>query len=76
MTRSKFPLAAQVEREENLIHELEDQMAQMKEGCVRVSDKIYPGTKIVINSIMKNVQVEEQHCTLTVVDDQVQSNPY
>lgn len=76
MTRSKFPLAAQVEQEENLIHELEAQMAQMKEGCVRVSDKLYPGTKIVINSIMKNVQVEEQHCALTVVDDQVQSNPY
>ena len=48
----------------------------MKEGRVRVSDKIYPGTKIVINSVMKNVQVEEQHCTMTVVDDQVQVSPY
>ena len=76
MTRSQFPLAAQVERDEKLIRELEDQMAQMKEGRVRVSDKIYPGTKVVINSVMKNVQAEEQHCTLTVADDQVQVSPY
>ena len=76
LTRAQFPLAAQVEREEKLIRELEDQIAQMKEGRVRVSDKIYPGTKIVINSVMKNVQAEEQHCTMTVVDDQVQVSPY
>ena len=76
MTRSQFPLAAQVEQDEKLIRELEDQMAQMKEGRVRVADKIYPGTKIIINSVMKNIQAEEQHCTMTVVDDQVQVSPY
>lgn len=76
MTRSQFPLAAQVEQDEKLIRELEDQMAQMKEGRVRVADKVYPGTKVIINSVMKNVQAEEQHCTMTVVDDQVQVSPY
>ncbi len=76
MTRSQFPLAAQVEQDEKLIRELEDQMAQMKEGRVRVADKVYPGTKIIINSVMKNIQAEEQHCTMTVVDDQVQVSPY
>ena len=76
LTRAQFPLAAQVERDEKLIRELEDQIAQMKDGVLRASDKIYPGTKIVINSIMKNVQTEEQHCKMSVVDEQVQVSPY
>lgn len=76
MTRSQFPLAGQVERDEKLLRELEEQIAEMKDGYIRVADKMYPGTKLIINSVMKNIQTEEQHCTMAVVDEQIQAKPY
>ncbi|MCR5447612.1 MAG: FapA family protein [Schwartzia sp.] len=76
MTRSQFPLAGKIERDEKLIRELEEQIAQMRIGRIRVADKMYPGTRIIINSVMKNIQSEEQHCTLTVEDDEIKSGAY
>lgn len=76
MTRSQFPLAGKIERDEKLIRELEAEIAQMRVGRIRVADKMYPGTKIIINSIMKNIQTEEQHCTLSVEDDEIKAGPY
>ncbi|MBQ9364246.1 MAG: DUF342 domain-containing protein [Schwartzia sp.] len=76
MTRSQFPLAGQIERDEKLIKEMEDQIAEMREGRVKVDEKIYPGTKVIINSVMKNILSEEQHCTLSVEEDEVKSGPY
>ena len=76
MTRSQFPLAGKVERDEKLIRDLEEQIAHMQVGKIRVSDKIYPGARIIINSVIKNVQDELQHCTLSVIDDEVRTSPY
>ncbi len=76
LTRSQFPLAGQVERSERLIKELEEQIAQMKNGRIRVSDRIYPGQKLIVNSVVKQIQTEEQHCTFQVEDDEVKVGPY
>lgn len=76
LTRSQFPLAGQVERSERLIKELEEQIAQMKNGRIRVSDRVYPGQKLIVNSIVKHIQTEEQHCTFQVEDDEVKVGPY
>lgn len=76
LTRSQFPLAGQVERSERLIKELEEQIAQMKNGRICVSDRIYPGQKLIVNSIVKHIQTEEQHCTFQVEDDEVKAGPY
>jgi hypothetical protein len=76
LTRSQFPLAGQVERSERLIHELEEQLAQMRNGRIRVSDKIYPGQKLVVNSVVKHLQTEEQHCTFQLEEDEVRVGPY
>ena len=76
MTRSQFPLAGKIERDEKLIHELEKEIAQMRVGRIRVADKMYPGTKMIINSIVKNIQTEEQHCTLSVDNDEIKASPY
>ena len=76
LTRSQFPLAGQVERSERLIRELEEQIAQMKNGRICVSDRIYPGQKLIINSVVKHIQSEEQHCTFQVEDDEVRVGPY
>lgn len=76
LTRSQFPLAGQVERSERLIHELEEQLAQMRNGRIRVDDKMYPGQKLVVNSVVKHVQTEEQHCTFQLEEDEVRVGPY
>ena len=76
LTRSQFPLAGQVERSERLIRELEEQLAQMRNGKICVADRIYPGQKLIINSIMKHVQAEEQRCTFQVEGDEVRVGPY
>jgi len=76
MTRSQFPLAGKVERGEKQIRELEERIAHMQVGKVRVSDRIYPGSRIIINSVIKNVTEELQHCTLSVVEDEVRIGPY
>ena len=41
----------------------------MRNGRVRVLDTMYPGVRLSINSIIKNVQVKETHCTQYVKDD-------
>ena len=76
MTRSQFPLAGLVERDEKLIQQMESEMEAMKNGRVRVSDVMYPGVKLTINSVMKNVQAEEKHCTLYVEEDFVKTGAY
>ena len=76
MTRSQFPLAGQIERDEKQIKEMEEQIAKMSEGRIKIDDKIYPGTKVIVNSVMKNILTEEQHCTLSVKDDDVTVGPY
>lgn len=76
LTRSQFPLAGQVERSERLIKELEEQISQMKNGRICVSDRVFPGQKLIVNSIVKHIQTEEQHCTFQVEDDEVRVGPY
>ena len=76
MTRSQFPLAGLIERSEAAIHKMEAEMDAMKKGRVRIGDVMYPGVKLTINSVMKNVQTEEKHCTLYVEEDFVKTGPY
>ena len=76
LTRSQFPLAGQVERAERTIKELEEQLANMRNGRISVADRMYPGQKLIVNSIVKHVQAEEQHCTFQVEEDEVRVGPY
>ena len=76
LTRSQFPLAGQVERSERLIKELEEQISQMKNGRICVSDRVYPGQKLIVNSVVKHIQTEEQHCVFQVEEDEVRVGPY
>ncbi|MBR1760571.1 MAG: DUF342 domain-containing protein [Schwartzia sp.] len=76
LTRSQFPLAGQVERSERLIKELEEQISQMKNGRICVSDRIFPGQKLIVNSVVKHIQQEEQHCSFQLEDDEVRVGPY
>ena len=64
LTRSQFPLAGQIKRDEKRIIEIEEQLSNMKNGRIRVSGKIYPGTRLSVNNILKNIQSEYTHCSI------------
>lgn len=69
IVRSQFPLLGKVERCEKRMKEIDAELQQMKNGKIRVSDVMYPGVRLSINSIIKNVQVKESNCTQYVKDD-------
>ncbi|BAL82276.1 hypothetical protein SELR_05680 [Selenomonas ruminantium subsp. lactilytica TAM6421] len=76
LTRSQFPLAGKIKRAEKEIIELEEAMGRMSDGKIRVTDTIYPGVRISINSIMMNVQSTIRRCLLTVKDDRINIGTY
>ena len=68
LTRSQFPIAGQIKRDEKRILEIESLLANMKNGRIRVSDTIYPGTRLAVNNILKNIQSEYKRCTIFLND--------
>ena len=64
LTRSQFPLAGQIKRDEKRILEIEALLANMKNGRIKVSDTIFPGTRLSVNNMLKNIQSEYKHCTI------------
>ena len=64
LTRSQFPIAGQIKRDEKRILEIEEQLGNMKKGRIRVSEVIYPGTRLSVDNILKNIQTEYKHCTI------------
>lgn len=71
ITRSQFPIAGQLKRDEQKIMELEEKLAEMKHGKIRAEDIIYPGARLSINSVVKNVQEEYRHCTLYLNEGEI-----
>ena len=69
LTRSQFPLVGQIKRDEKRILEIESQLMNMKNGKIRVSDTIYPGTRLSVNNILKSIQSEYKHCSILLNDD-------
>ncbi|WP_029545617.1 FapA family protein [Selenomonas sp. AB3002] len=71
LTRSQFPLVGKLKRQEAEIAAMAEELSHMKNGKVSASSIIYPGVRITINSLKKNIQSELQRCTLTVQGDEV-----
>ncbi|MBD3879312.1 MAG: DUF342 domain-containing protein [Quinella sp. 1Q5] len=69
LTRSQFPLAGQIKRDEKRILEIEAQLTNMKNGKIRVSGTIYPGTRLSVNNILKSIQSEYKHCSIALNDE-------
>ena len=76
LTRSQFPLAGQMRRDEKLIAQLNEELAVMRNGRIKVNDTIYAGARVIINSVAKNFYSDAKHCTVSVVDDVVTIGPY
>ncbi len=69
LTRSQFPLAGQIKRDEKRILEIEALLSNMKNGRIKVSDTIYPGTRLSVNNVLKNIQSEYRRCTIFLNSD-------
>ncbi len=77
LTRSQFPLAGQIKRDEKRILEIEAKLAEMKNGKIRVSDIIYPGTRLAVNSVLKSIQSDYRRCTISLNDlGEIEVGPY
>ena len=76
LVRSQFPLAGKVERSEKRLREIDTELRNMQNGRICVADTMYPGVRLSINSIVKNVQVKETHCTQYVKDDFIMVGAY
>ena len=76
LTRSQFPLAGQMRRDEKLIAQLNEELSIMKHGRIKVNDTIFAGARVIINSVAKNFYSDAKHCTVSVVDDVVTIGPY
>lgn len=77
LTRSQFPLAGQIKRDEKRLMEIEERLTNMKQGKIKVSDIIYPGVRLSVNSILKSIQSEYKHCTISLNNDgDVEVGPY
>ena len=76
LTRSQFPIAGQLKRDEKRILELEEKLAEMKNGKIRADDVIFPGARLSVNSIVKNVHEEYRHCTIALQEGEVTVGPY
>lgn len=71
ITRSQFPIAGQLKRDEQKILELETKLSEMKNGKIRVDDIMYPGARLSINSVVKSVQEEYRHCTMSLNEGEI-----
>lgn len=76
LTRSQFPLAGKIKRDEREIQELEAELNQMQHGKVKVKDTVYPGSRISINNVIMNVQSEIKNSTLMLREDKIDISPY
>lgn len=76
LTRSQFPLAGQIRRDEQAIKKLEQELADMKHGKIVVSGTVYPGVRIAINSIQKQFLNEVKHVQLSLEDEVVVMTSY
>ena len=76
LTRSQFPIAGQLKRDEKKIKELEEKLNEMRNGKVRADDTIFPGVRLSINNIVKNVQEVYKHCTMYLDNGEVTLGPF
>lgn len=76
LTRSQFPLAGQIRRDETAIKKLEQELADVKNGKIRVSGTIYPGVKVSVNSVQKQFLNEAKRCQLCLEDEIIVTKPY
>lgn len=71
LIKAQLQLAGQIKRLKDDIAKWQSELENMKRGTVSVSDIIYPGTRITINGINKNVEEDLRRVKLYVNDDNI-----
>lgn len=69
LTRSQFPLAGKIKRDAQRMMEIEERLLNMKNGKIRVSGTIYPGVRLSVNNVLKGIQSEYKHCSISLNED-------
>ncbi len=76
LTKSQFPLAGEVKKLKDRLIEIEDSFEELKVGKVKVSEKVYPGVKIIVGSVIRNINTLMQHCRFYEEDNEIKIGPF
>ena len=76
LTKAQFPLSAKVESLRKKIIDIEQSFEDLKTGRIRVSDVIYPGVKIVIGSVLKNIREEQKYVSFYEEDGDIKTGTF
>lgn len=75
LTKAQFPLAAEVKKHKDRLAEIEAAFEELKAGRIKVTDKAYPGVKIIVGSVMKNIRTVVQHSKFYEENDEIKIGP-
>ena len=76
LTKAQFPLSAKVESLRKRLIEIEESFEDLKTGKIRVSDVIYPGVKVVIGSVLKNIREEQKYVSFYEEDGDIKTGTF
>ena len=65
-----------LENVQQRIHDIEKVLSGLKPGKIHISQTVYPGVRISIGRLFKNIVDPWQHLTLAVVDDDIELSEY
>ena len=75
LTKAQFPLAGEVKRLRDRLIEIENAFEELKSGKIKVTEKVYPGVKMIIGSVMKNITSPIQHSRFYEEDNEIKVGP-
>ncbi len=76
LIQARDSLAHEIQRVKREMSEMEDEMKQVSNGRIRVSEKIYPGVKVVIGNAFMFIRDELQNCSLYREGADIRVGPY
>lgn len=69
-------MSAKVESLRKRLMEIEESFEDLKTGKIRVSDVIYPGVKVVIGSVLKNIREEQKYVSFFEEDGDIKTGTF
>lgn len=76
LTKSQFPLAGEVKNFKDKLAKIEAEFENLKSGRIKVADIAYPGVKIIVRSVVKQIKSQTQHCTFSEENGEVKISEY
>ncbi|MDF2904093.1 MAG: hypothetical protein K0S25_1731 [Bacillus sp. (in: firmicutes)] len=76
LTKSQFPLAGEVKKFKDRIATIEAEFDNLKSGRIKVAEITYPGVKVIVRSVVKQLKTATQHCTFSEENGEVKISEY